>query len=234
MLEKIARVVELADTRGLDPRDLFVQVQILSRAPLLEERMRKAACFRMPKVASLSLAFALGDRCVMLDHADEKVHGEIVRRFREENPEAFIFAFVRNPFDRLVSAYSWLLQRSSSNRVAGEWKRYLEPYKSFEEFVIKGVGGGNVMEQMHFRTQSSWIANEDGGLVVDWVGRYETMDRDLDELCGLMRWQAVRLEKNNGSARRDYGDYYTPETAAIVERVYAKDFKMGGYSGEVR
>lgn len=207
-----------------------LQVQILSAAPMNKKRV---GFFRIPKAASLSLAFALNNLCEMINHVDEAVHGETLRKFRRENPGVFVFTFVRNPFDRLVSAYSWIIQQDTKvNLKAIEWRKHTDPYKSFEKFVVGEIGEGKGLGVMHLRTQHSWIA--DGKLMVDWVGKFESLQGDVARLCGEMGWPVVRLGKWNSSVnRKDYRSYYTQETAAIVAKAYEKDFELGGYSTQL-
>lgn len=210
-----------------------LEVQILSGAPDWGN-MKRVGCFRIPKTASLSLAFALNGLCEMINHVEEAVHGETLRKFRRENPGVFVFTFMRNPFDRLVSAYSWIAQQDTKvNLKAIEWKKHTDPYKSFEKFVTSEIGEGKGLGVMHLRTQHSWIS-DNGKLMVDWVGKFENLQGDVARLCGKMGWPVVKLGKWNSSVgRKDYRGYYTQETAAIVAKAYEKDFELGGYSTQL-
>ena len=189
----------------------------------------EVACFRMPKVASLSLHAALQDKCEMIHHAIEQTDGEILRKYKQENQGVFVFSFVRNPFDRVVSSFCWISKIDKNKRTA-EWKKHVDPYNgNFRDFVVSEIGERRGMGILHLRTQYSWIVDLDGKLMVDWIGKFESLQEDLGKLCTRMGWAAVKLEKHNSSVHRSYRDYYTQETAEIVAKAYERDFELGGY-----
>lgn len=190
---------------------------------------KKIAYFRMPKVASSCITKEVISRCVILHHGPEEEKRESVRVFRKENPDAFIFTFLRNPFDRLISAYSYFV---SSNLVHAkdieDRKEYVEPYVDFRDFVIRGVGDGLVMDQKHIRPQHLWIC-DDGRLLTNWLGRYEFLQDDYDAVCGILGWDSCKLCVVNNSLHMSYHAYYDDEMIKIVSRVYEIDFEMGRY-----
>jgi chondroitin 4-sulfotransferase 11 len=80
---------------------------------------KKAVWFRVPKVASCSIKDALAETSVML-----VMHGKAKDFFKHKShnhTDFFKFAFVRNPWDRVVSSYS-------------QWKSNGWTDISFEEF----------------------------------------------------------------------------------------------------
>ena len=139
---------------------------------------------------------------------------------RQDFDRLFKFAFVRNPYDRLVSAWSWRCF----------------PYRSstFRDFVLnldfwRAIDVGN-----HLRPQVEFIHSKTDGLLVDFVGRFEQINEDLQILAD--RIGVPDLAKQMGHQNRsrdpsdDYRRYYDEETRGIVRLVYAEDFRTFGYN----
>jgi hypothetical protein len=134
----------------------------------------------------------------------------------------FKFAFVRNPWDRLVSWYAMVMQARETNRF-GMYVREVAP--TFEAFVKHATTG---MGERTTRNQVDYLTDERGGVLVDFVGRYERFHDDVDEVrrrLGL----AHALPHSNRSAHDDYRHYYTSETRDIVARRFARDVERFGY-----
>lgn len=192
--------------------------------------MDNIAYFRMPKVASGCITNAAAGRCVILVHGPERERRTGVLRFRKEHPGSYIFTFVRNPFDRLLSAYSYL---KSSKLVYAEdlsdRDLYIKPYKDFKDFVMRGVGEGLVLDQKHIRPQYLWITDENGKLLTNWVGHYENLQAEFNGLCWILKWKLDVLSVTNKSSHGVYQASYDNAMRDIVVRVYGRDFEIGGY-----
>jgi hypothetical protein len=141
----------------------------------------------------------------------------------------FKFAFVRNPWDRLVSRYAHLL-RSTDHPRHGLVSRMTD----FSEYLHWEIHRG----KMH---QWRFTADADGRTIVDFIGRYERLKEDFGIICARLNIQAD-LPHANISAHRDYRTYYTPETRDLVAKHFQRDIELFGYEfdgiatskGEVR
>lgn len=184
--------------------------------------------FQMPKTASASVHDIIAGRCFEIGHGPGDPM--TVQRFRMENPNAFIFTFVRNPFDRLVSAYSYLLKDHTHPILIQNRKDYIEPYRDFREFVLKGVESQHVLQQTHFKSQASRICCWAGSLLTNWVGHYERLQADVNEICSRFGWEAKDLPILNKSKHHDYREYYDADMASVVVKAYRRDFEIGGYA----
>ena len=116
----------------------------------------------------------------------------------------FTFAFVRNPWDLMVSSYFWWVQKSS------RWEKYRDDtaltsqMNGFNEFILSNYGRemineckGNIYD---------WIS-ADGEIIVDFVGRFEQIQADWQIICrqiGLRHFELPWLNKSN---RQPYQDY---------------------------
>lgn len=144
-----------------------------------------------------------------------------------EFKDYFKFTFVRNPWDRLLSAYVFLAKGGFNGKDA-EWaKRNLAPYANFQDFVRGWVNEKNIWTKQHFYPQSYFVTL-DGQLAVDFVGRFENIDEDFATIAQRLGVDA-RLEHLNSSGKKDYHDYYDEECADIVARVYREDIALFDY-----
>lgn len=142
----------------------------------------------------------------------------------------FKFAFVRNPWDRLLSAYRFL-RRGGFNETDRRWaRRHLSPYRAFGEFVRGWVTPDNVASWIHFKPQVEFLSLANGQSGVDFVGRYEQLDADFRRVCERLGVKNRLLHLNShGHSGQDYRAAYDTETRAIVADVYREDIAALGY-----
>jgi hypothetical protein len=129
---------------------------------------------------------------------------------------AFKFAFVRNPFDRLVSRYAYLV-----NNVRHRDHRRVMRMKDFEDFIHWEIRRNKIC-------QHPYVTDSQGKLIIDFVGRYENLHRDFGIVCSRLGLVA-ELPHTNVSGHTDYRTYYTPKTRELVERHCTYDLKLFSY-----
>lgn len=147
----------------------------------------------------------------------------------KELSKYFKFTFVRNPWDRVVSAY-FFLQKGGFNAKDKAWfDKELSQFPTFEEFVTQWLSKENIQKGLHFKPQYHYICDSKGAIQVDYIGYMETINDDFDKIKGYLGLN-VTLPKNNKGEHSSYIKYYTPETQKIVADVYDIDIKMFGYT----
>jgi hypothetical protein len=142
----------------------------------------------------------------------------------------FKFTFVRNPWDRLVSAYHFLQKGGISNEDRRFYEKYLTKYKDFDDFVLNWVNKENIMLGQHFRPQLYYIKDKRNKVSIDFIGKFENIEKDFKHVCEKLGVPSISLTKTNESVRKNYQQYYTDETASIVANVYKQDIKELGYT----
>ncbi|MFG0262408.1 MAG: sulfotransferase family protein [Novipirellula sp. JB048] len=158
--------------------------------------------------------------------------------YQAYDPEKFAryykFTFVRNPFDRLVSAYTYLQQtgKSTSRNDRRFRARYLSRYGSFKEFVCAGLNRPAIKNWGHFIPQSRFIASDDRKIQVDFVGRVENMARDFVIVAERLKLP-TQITHTNKSQRDHFSKYYDSESEEIVREHYRRDFELLGYPENV-
>jgi hypothetical protein len=148
-------------------------------------------------------------------HAKAK---EIKKEFAPELYDNFYkFAFVRNPWDRLVSSYHHLLKDTWDLK-----HKIVKSMESFDEFVDWSVKKNNC-------TQKDFITDDKGQLIVDFVGRYESLEEDFSHICKILKID-INLPRKNHTNHKDYKTYYSERTKKIVEELFLEDIELFGYT----
>ena len=206
--------------RSVEPENL--------NAPTLKPFFDTRSIFvHIPKCAGLSITFGLYGRKT----GDHRTIADYKLAFSKSEFKSFFkFAFVRNPWDRLLSAYFYMKQ-GGRNKQDYDWSiRYLSPYDNFDEFVLKWVNEDNIRLGLHFRPQFEFVCTKNHELEVDFIGYFENIENDYEHICNVIaigsRLQAI----NKSAGKKDYRDYYNEETKSIVEHVYRADIKLFGYA----
>lgn len=133
----------------------------------------------------------------------------------------FKFTFVRNPWDR---AYSWYRNviRDETNRKNFD----VDANVSFEEFVTRFVGTGNL------RSQLFWIRDRHGKIDIDFIGRFENLQHDFHAACTSIGIKPPTLPHKLDGGRKDYRIVYDAKIRRLVEEVYSEEISLFGYSFE--
>lgn len=143
----------------------------------------------------------------------------------------FTFGFVRNPYDRLVSAFHYLRSNKTSVRDGEFGRRAVGGYADFRDFAASlrhGATRRRTLGWLHFLPQAYYLCDRKGKVLVDYVGRTETFADDLDrinETTGL----GLQNNRDRAVPRDNWRSFYTAETARYVEDIYAEDFDIFGF-----
>ena len=103
--------------------------------------------------------------------------------------KAFTFSFVRNPWDLMVSSYHWWLNHAADFPSLAEHVSKVKALPDFAAFIRSPYGSEMVNEQPG-RDLMDWISADDDKVIVDLVGRYETLDADWLRVCEALEGRA--------------------------------------------
>ncbi len=143
---------------------------------------------------------------------------------REFYNSLFKFAFVRNPWD---------LQVSSFHHIRRERPHLMQGIEDFETFLRWKLDPQRPY-QFHIDTsielQSDYLVDLHGNTIIDFIGRYENLADDFQQICRKIGIPAPPLaHKRQARDRTDFRSYYTDATAALVEEYFRKDIEMFAY-----
>lgn len=138
------------------------------------------------------------------------------------------FCISRNPYDRLVSAYYYLKEKSTHKNDLADKEKFITQYQNFDDFIKNGLKNAS-KEQLHFLPQVFWILNEKGNPEVETVLRLENLQNDFDEFCKMMNLGQYNLKTTNASNRKAWKQYFNSETKQIVQDIYRDDFDFFDY-----
>jgi hypothetical protein len=151
---------------------------------------------------------------------------------RELPPEIFEgfykFAFVRNPWDHLVSIYHFMLSDPEIPRHAE-----VKALTGFDAFVQWAIDQAAPFPKGITKLQSEMLTDRDGNLLVDFVGYYEALHQDFARVCQYVGIDAP-LPHLNRSQHRDYRSCYNGHTRALVEEHFRPDIDLFGYTFDGR
>lgn len=136
----------------------------------------------------------------------------------------FVFTFVRNPWDRLLSAYTYLT-RGFGNREDKKFGKSLSP--NFLDFVKNQLRLKHNLRYLHFRSVFNFIEPLDD---LDFIGKVENYQKDFNTLCDKIGVPRRKLQHRNTSNRSlHYAKHYDAEARKIVSEVYARDIEAFNY-----
>ncbi len=76
--------------------------------------------------------------------------------------------------------------------------------------------------------QSNWVYDMDGCKLVDYVGRFETLQADFEHVCSRLALD-LHLPHLNDTRHRDYRTYYSDEARTRVAELWEPDIRNFGY-----
>ncbi len=145
----------------------------------------------------------------------------------EKYTKYFKFAFVRNPWDRVFSAYSYFTKGGLSIQDQ-IWGQAFRKYSDFNDFISKWLVPENIELLLHFMPQSHFIRNAQGVMDLDYLGRYENLAEDYEYI--RQRLGGNTLGHSNVSTNgKTYHKIYSKQSIEIVTRVYQSDIESLGY-----
>jgi hypothetical protein len=185
----------------------------------------------VPKTAGLSIGGVLMGHCGDLkSRIDDLVpdnledfHHPLAAEIQQQMGAArwaqyFSFSFVRNPWERLLSWYCMAQQTRTITPLLEHIRQ-----RSFADFIAFDPP---LRQTRH--NQSDWLSDAAGTPIVQFIGRFEHLERDFTTVSRIIGVPAT-LRHLNGTRHTAYQDYYTPATRQIVAKRFACDIEMFAY-----
>ena len=186
----------------------------------------KTIFIHIPKTAGVSLVKAIfGD--VSFEGHRSFYFNSIALSIKNE--KYFSFTFVRNPFDRLYSAYKFLQNGGMNHLDKLVFQKHLSEFNDFEDFILNGLNRKLIYKITHLIPQHEYLCDKKGSILVDFVGRFEHLERDILLLSTILS-KDIKLSHHNYNKKLDYREAYTSEMINKVNQIYQKDIDIFKYT----
>lgn len=142
----------------------------------------------------------------------------------------FKFAFVRDPFMRVASAF-YFLKAGGFNRNDRRWaEMHIADCRDLDDFCLRRLGNADVMNWIHFRPQWRFVCNSSGNILVDFIGRFENLHADFSRVAARLGKDVVLAHQNRSPRGTSVvGDDLSRRAKLVVSEVYRRDFEIFGY-----
>ena len=176
---------------------------------------------------SKKLIYSINSKLKLTDQGNEWFNGlhkhakaiEIREYLGESKYDTYYkFAFVRNPWDWQLSLYHYIREDKyhKDNTIANTL--------DFHDFLKREI------ENLP-PCQLDFLSDDRGKIILDKVGKLETLQQDFYEILNYLDLMPVKLQKLNCSNRsKNYRKYYTEKTAMLVDDYFKRDIKYFDYS----
>ncbi|RUP76223.1 hypothetical protein C7Y69_18050 [Alteromonas sp. KS69] len=180
----------------------------------------------IPKAAGTSVLHALSGtkKHIQRDHCSAF---NFISADKYRFDRSFKFAFVREPIDRLQSVHRYLLSGGNGTNNKMLSSEIQQSYSDFDKFVMNYLDEMRLHTEVLFRPQFSFLCNERYESLVDFIGKYETINADFDFIRDRLNLK-TSLPLSNVS-KVESNNVVSTATIKRVKELYAKDFELYEY-----
>jgi hypothetical protein len=139
-------------------------------------------------------------------------------------------SLARNPWDRAISFFFWDKRGDPAIRPKKRFFNYLgvpfDEFKLIRREFLKYINEGGLTNNDRFYVM-------DGKLCVDYVIRYESLQKDFDAVCQRLDIrptpQLPELKTGIRKGGHHYTEYYDDRARDVVARLHENDIRLLGY-----
>ncbi|WP_282167890.1 sulfotransferase family 2 domain-containing protein [Shewanella japonica] len=131
----------------------------------------------------------------------------------------FKFTIVRNPWDKAVSQFSYMSKRKDLR----EFCRLSDSadFKTYLQAITK-------VKHVQWMPQVDFILDDEGNPLVDFIGRFESLDIDVSKIFNKLNITSTLPHINQGN-RDSYHQFYDEESKGMVAELFSKDIAYFNY-----
>ena len=195
-------------------------------------RWHRAGCvfIHVPKAAGTSVNRALFGRTLGHYRATD-----VQRHFPGLYRKSFVFAFVRNPWDRALSAYRFAkVGRTESMGVHRPAQYRVPEFETFERFLHEWLAKRDLTKaDFMFQPQHLFVCGAAEKPMLDFVGKVENIAEDMKIVSDRLGRTVNLHHSNKTSDKGGYAEHYHGKAMVdLVARIYARDIATFHYDFE--
>lgn len=126
------------------------------------------------------------------------------------------FGFVRSPWDWQVSLYTYMLKFESHKQHS-----LIKSLGSFDKYLEWRVN-----EDLRFQKDFFYEGDK---CIVDRIGRFESLAKDFQEICGRLNIKSNLPKLNTSRTDSDYLKFYSQKSIDLVNEAFKVDIQIFGY-----
>ena len=189
---------------------------------------KKFLFFHVYKVAGCSLVSALASSAEFKAENSHLEPRELLAdpEGKKMFEEYYTFAFVRNPWDWQVSLYEYM--KGEPNHYQHE----LTLSQTFDEYIEWRVSDHDLGRGTNLQSQYSFLSDdgsEKAPISLDFIGRFETINQDFNELRLRLGIHGELPHINKSERKKDYRDYYSNKSRDQIAEAAQIDIGTFGY-----
>ena len=205
----------------------------------------KCIFLHIPKAAGTSVERFLRD-------VDSDIPAKVLRKrgfshFLNDYLDYYVFSFVRNPYDRLVSAWKWGQLKFKKEGDLAFYSK--ERAVSFEEYVLLTTDFNyrkdhknlwSEYDEYHTLPQFEFFPQLNGGhyftdkissdFVCNFIGRFENLHEDFNKVCRNIDIKQCKLPHAYNSKTFKQTFDWSNKLKDRVHNYYKKDFELFNYN----
>ncbi len=129
----------------------------------------------------------------------------------------------------MVSSYHWWLNVAEDFPRLRDDAANVRALGTFDAF-IRSDYGSNKINECAGRDFTDWLCDENGKVIVDLVGKYETLAQDWERVCDKLRIEPIGLTKENEVPRPHYRTFYDDASRDLVAKRFARSIELFEYA----
>jgi chondroitin 4-sulfotransferase 11 len=160
-------------------------------------------------------------------HSPASCHSEFLSDY-------FSFTFIRNPYDRVVSAYKYFRKLKEGHRWYKRNKiisdaankmsfiEFVNHVKDFQKLMTREEG--SFESGIHFQPFYYFLDEP-----IEYIGRFENIQHDYFNIMSRLNLPLKNLPKTNSTNNSNYRELYIEESKNTVYNIYKEDIKKYNY-----
>jgi hypothetical protein len=143
----------------------------------------------------------------------------------------FKFATIRNPWDKLISFY-FSPHRGETHFDRDKFLLIIHQMPTLRSYIFERSLLERGLMKFGFKPPIGYLNPAPLGWYIDFLIRFESLERDLEVVCETLNIPFSPLQKSNTSERAHYSEYYDDELQEIVRRKFSEEITYGNYEFE--